>query len=105
MVFETGLPTRYYLDRPYVDWTRMTSTDTVTGCPYKGSTSGYWTAETATATHTDIAWAYDFPTHQLAPIAGLVAFYNEQADLFVDGQPLQRPSPISRAVWEKEQRL
>jgi uncharacterized protein (DUF427 family) len=32
--------------------------------------------------HPDLAWAYDFPTRQLQPIAGLVAFYNEKG-LFV----------------------
>ena len=42
MVFETGLPTRYYLDRTEVDFGHLVPTDTVTGCPYKGTTSGYW---------------------------------------------------------------
>jgi uncharacterized protein (DUF427 family) len=44
MVFETGLPTRYYLNRTEVDFTCLTPADTVTACPYKGSTSGYRTA-------------------------------------------------------------
>jgi uncharacterized protein (DUF427 family) len=96
MVFETGLPTRYYLDRVHVDWTRMAATDTVTACPYKGTTSGYWSVRTDTAVHRDLAWAYDFPTRQLAPIAGLVAFYNEHVDLFVDGGRLPRPEPLRR---------
>jgi uncharacterized protein (DUF427 family) len=39
----------------------------------------------------DLAWAYDFPTLALQPIAGLVAFYNE-VDLFVDDVPLERPA-------------
>ncbi|MGQ4511275.1 DUF427 domain-containing protein [Streptomyces sp. DW26H14] len=103
-VFETGLPTRYYLDRVHVDWTRMVPTDTVTSCPYKGTTSGYWSVHTETGTHPDLAWAYDFPTRQLSPVAGLVAFYNEHVDLFVDGRELTRPAPVSRAAWEKERR-
>jgi uncharacterized protein (DUF427 family) len=41
--------------------------------------------------HQDLAWAYDFPTRQLLPIAGLVAFYNEKIDIDVDGQLLPRP--------------
>ena len=32
--------------------------------------------------HTDLAWAYDFPTRQLLPIAGMIAFYNEKVDIF-----------------------
>jgi uncharacterized protein (DUF427 family) len=41
--------------------------------------------------HADLAWAYDFPTRELLPIAGLVAFYNEQVDILVDGTPIPRP--------------
>jgi uncharacterized protein (DUF427 family) len=39
----------------------------------------------------DLAWAYDFPSYQLQPIAGLVAFYNERVDLTLDGERLERP--------------
>ncbi|MEE4592695.1 DUF427 domain-containing protein [Streptomyces sp. DSM 41524] len=104
MVLETGLPTRYYLDRVYLDWTRMEPTETVTSCPYKGMTSGYWSVRTDTATHPDLAWTYDFPTRQVSPIAGLVAFYNEKVDLYLDGRPLPRPAPVTRADWETEHR-
>jgi uncharacterized protein (DUF427 family) len=92
LVFETGLPTRFYLNRTEVDFTHLTATGTVTGCPYKGTTSGYWTARVNGKTHPDIAWSYDFPTRQLLPIAGLVAFYNEKVDIVLDGQRLARPS-------------
>ncbi len=67
MVFETGLPTRYYLDRTDVDLARMEPSDTVTSCPYKGTTSAYWSVAIGDTTHTDLAWAYDFPTRQLLP--------------------------------------
>jgi uncharacterized protein (DUF427 family) len=91
MLFETGLPTRYYLNRTDVDFTRLVPSDTVTACPYKGTTSAYWSARVGSALHPDIAWSYDFPTREVLPIAGLVAFYNEKVDLFLDGQPLERP--------------
>ena len=65
--------------------------DTVTACPYKGTTSGYWSARLDGRTHPDLAWAYDFPTRELLPIAGLVAFYNEKVDIFLDGAELERP--------------
>ncbi|WP_329172582.1 DUF427 domain-containing protein [Streptomyces sp. NBC_01477] len=91
-VFETGLPTRYYLDRTHVDWTRLRRSDTVTRCPYKGTTSGYWSFDSAAATHEDIAWGYDFPTAAIDRVAGMVAFYNEHVGLYVDGTPLPRPS-------------
>ena len=91
MVFETGLPTRYYLNRTEVDFTHLVPTDTFTACPYKGTTSGYWTAQLGDTSYYDIAWAYDFPTRQLLPIAGLIAFYNEKVDTFLDGRLLDRP--------------
>ena len=91
LVFETGLPTRYYLSRVDVDWTRLEASPTVTACPYKGVTSGYWSARVSGRVVRDLAWAYDFPTVALAPIAGLVAFYNERVDLVVDGVALPRP--------------
>jgi uncharacterized protein (DUF427 family) len=92
MVFETGLPTRYYLNRTEVDFAHLVATDTVTECPYKGMTSGYWSVQVGDRVHPDLAWSYNFPTRQLLPIAGLMAFYNERVDLFVEGQPLERPT-------------
>lgn len=96
MVFETGLPTRYYLDRSDVDFTHLVPSATVTECPYKGTTTGYWSLVTDEATVPDLAWCYDFPTRQLLPVAGLVAFYNERVDMVVDGLRQERPtSPFS----------
>jgi uncharacterized protein (DUF427 family) len=91
MVFETGLPTRYYFNRTEVDFTHLEPTDTVTSCPYKGMTTGYWSIRIGDTVHKDLVWAYDFPTRQLIPIAGLVAFYNEKVDVIVDGETLPRP--------------
>jgi uncharacterized protein (DUF427 family) len=92
MVFETGLPTRYYLNRMEVNFDNLRLSDTVTSCPYKGQTSGYWNVSIGDTTHPDLAWAYDFPARQLLPIAGLVAFYNEKVDITLEGEPLPRPT-------------
>ncbi len=91
MVFETGLPTRYYLNRTEVNFDHLVPTATVTACPYKGKTTGYWSVRIGEAVRPDLAWSYDFPTRQLMPIAGLIAFYNEKVDVIIDGQPLERP--------------
>jgi uncharacterized protein (DUF427 family) len=91
MVFETGLPTRYYFDRLDVHFDHLRPSETVSSCPYKGTTSAYWSAAVGESIVPDIAWAYDFPTRQLSPIAGLVAFYNEKVDVTVDGTHLERP--------------
>jgi uncharacterized protein (DUF427 family) len=91
MVFETGLPTRYYFNRTEINWAHLIPTDTVTECPYKGTTSGYWSIRVGEHVHSDLAWAYNFPTRQLLPIAGLIAFYNERVDIALDGERLHRP--------------
>jgi uncharacterized protein (DUF427 family) len=91
MVFETGLPTRYYLDRSAVDFARLQPSDTVTACPYKGRTTGYWSVEIDDRHYPDLAWSYDFPTRQLLPIAGLIAFYNERVDVTIEGVAVPRP--------------
>jgi uncharacterized protein (DUF427 family) len=92
MVFETGLPTRYYLDRTAVHFEHLEPADTVTACPYKGRTSAYWSIRVGDQLYPDLAWAYDFPTPQLLPIAGMVAFYNEKVDVILDGELVERPT-------------
>jgi uncharacterized protein (DUF427 family) len=91
MVFETGLPTRYYFNRTEVNFDHLVASDTVTSCPYKGMTSGYWSVRVGDALHPDLAWAYDFPTRQLIPIAGMISFYNEKVDVVLDDERLTRP--------------
>jgi uncharacterized protein (DUF427 family) len=91
MVFETGLPTRYYINRTEVNYEHLQPTATVTSCPYKGKTTGYWSVRVGQTVHSDLAWSYDFPTRQLLPIAGMIAFYNERVDISLAGQRLERP--------------
>lgn len=92
MVFETGLPTRYYINRSEVNFDHLVPTSTQTSCPYKGTTSRYWSIRIRDTVHADLAWAYDFPTRQVQPIAGLIAFYNEKVDIHLDGELLERPT-------------
>lgn len=92
MVFETGLPTRYYLNRTEVNLAHLIPSDTVTACPYKGTTSAYWSVRVGETVYPDLAWCYDLPTRALSPITGLIAFYNEKLDIVLDGQRLTRPT-------------
>jgi uncharacterized protein (DUF427 family) len=91
MLFETGLPTRFYVDRTDVVWDHLVASDTVTLCPYKGVTSGYWSAHTGGTVVENVAWTYDAPLPAVGAIATLIAFYNEKVDITVDGRPLPRP--------------
>ncbi len=102
IVFETGLPPRFYLDRSCVRWDYLSPVDTVTECPYKGVTGGYWSARVVGGSGTEtvvpeVAWTYTFTTRQLLPIAGLIAFFDERVDTFLDGRRLVRPvTPFTR---------
>ena len=39
---ETGLPARFYLPRTAVRFEHLVPSATVTSCPYKGTTSAWW---------------------------------------------------------------
>ena len=93
---KTGLPTRYYIDRTDVVFANLEPSDTQTLCPYKGTTSGYWSVRVGETLNQDLAWTYAYPLPAVAPIAGLIAFYNEKLDITVDGVALPRPhTPFS----------
>lgn len=89
-LFETNLPTRYYFPKTDVRLDMLTPTDTATHCPYKG-TARYWSADVNGQTYEDIVWAYDYPVPESQKIAGLVSFYNEKVDIYVDEEPIGRP--------------
>jgi uncharacterized protein (DUF427 family) len=92
LLFETGLPTRYYVDRTDVSFENLIPSDTETLCPYKGTTSGYWSVQVGGVVHQDLAWTYEYPLPSVSAIAGMVAFYNEKVDLVIDDERLSRPS-------------
>jgi uncharacterized protein (DUF427 family) len=91
LLFETGLPTRYYIDRTDVSFDSLSHTDTETLCPYKGTTSEYWSVNVGGDVHPDLAWSYHYPLPAVSAIAGLIAFYDEKVDVVVDGAPQERP--------------
>lgn len=90
LLFETGLPTRYYLPKTDVRMDLLVPTDSETGCPYKGL-ARYWNVVVGDAVHEDLAWSYPTPLPEAQHVAGYVCFYNERVDLEVDGVALERP--------------
>ncbi|MEV0383851.1 DUF427 domain-containing protein [Nonomuraea sp. NPDC050643] len=86
VLFETGLPARYYLPKTDVRLDLLEHTDTATHCPYKG-TAEYWTVNG----EKDLAWSYRTPLPESEKVAGLVAFYNEKLDIYLDGELQERP--------------
>ncbi|MEO6467482.1 MAG: DUF427 domain-containing protein [Acidimicrobiia bacterium] len=90
LLFETGLPTRFYVPRVDVRMDLLEPTDSQTACPYKG-VAAYWTVAVGEKRHPDVAWSYPTPLPESQKIAGWVCFYNEKVDLIVDGETLERP--------------
>jgi uncharacterized protein (DUF427 family) len=95
ILFETGLPPRYYLPLPDVRTELLIPSDTDSHCPYKG-TAGYWSVDAGHGVHPDLVWIYRTPLPESQKIAGLACFYNEKVDLYIDGELQGRPrSPFS----------
>jgi uncharacterized protein (DUF427 family) len=90
LLFETGLPARYYIPKTHVRMDLLTPTDSVTHCPYKGQ-AAYWSVRAGDTVHEDLAWSYRTPLPESQKIAGLISFYNEKVDIYVDGELQQRP--------------
>jgi uncharacterized protein (DUF427 family) len=95
ILFETGLPPRYYLPLSDVRTELLAPSERVTQCPYKG-TATYWSVQVGDRRYDDFAWMYRSPLAESAKVAGMVCFYNERVDLIVDGVPQERPrTPFS----------
>jgi uncharacterized protein (DUF427 family) len=95
ILFETGLPPRYYLPKTDVRMDLLVPTGHRTACPYKG-TAGYYSVRVGGTTHDNLVWWYQHPTLESAKIAGYVCFYNERVDLYVDDELQERPrTPFS----------
>jgi uncharacterized protein (DUF427 family) len=90
ILFETGLPPRYYLPLTDLRTDLLQPSGTQTSCPYKG-TAGYWSVDTGGGLHKDIVWIYRTPLPESQKIAGLAAFYDEKVDVFIDGERQERP--------------
>ena len=91
LLFETGLPTRYYLPAEDVRLELLEPSDTVTRCPYKGTTSRYWSIRTDDGVVEDAIWVYDDPRDEVRGISGLLAFFQEKVTLEVGTDPFTHP--------------
>jgi uncharacterized protein (DUF427 family) len=85
VLFETGLPPRWYIPKVDVRLDLLAPSDTVTHCPYKGRAAHY--CAPVEGEITDVAWIYPTPLPESQRIAGLVAFYDDRVRVLVDGEP------------------
>jgi len=97
-VFESNLPTRWYMPAEDVR-VALEQSPTVTGCPYKGEAGYHSVVRAGGEVVKDLIWYYADPLPEVAEIAGLLCFFNERVDLEVDGELQGRPdSPWSHGV-------
>jgi uncharacterized protein (DUF427 family) len=90
VIFETGLPPRWYIPAEDVRAEALVESDTRTGCAYKGFAS-YKSVRAGGELEEDLVWFYTDPRREVAPIKDLLAFFNERADVEIDGELQERP--------------
>ena len=74
LLFETGLPPRFYLPKPHVRLDLLVPSETVSHCPYKGQAEWWWVRAPDGEIHPDLAWSYRAPLPESQKVAGLIAF-------------------------------
>ena len=94
VLFETGLPPRYYIPPEDVREDILVASEKTTQCPYKGVAS-YYSVEAGGERVEDLVWYYPEPIPETTTIKGHLAFFNEKVDLEVDGEEQDRP----RTQW------
>lgn len=89
LLFETMLPTRYYLPREDVR-VELIPSETRSYCAYKGHAS-YLSPTVGGKVIQDLAWTYEQPLFEASHVGGKVAFFTERVDVVLDGKRLERP--------------
>ena len=97
LLFETSLPTRYYIPREDVRLELLEPSELTTRCPYKGIAS-YWSVKVGDHVAENGVWSYLNPIPECAKIKDLLCFYNERVDLYVDGELQARP----QTMWSQK---
>ena len=92
VLYETGLPPRWYFKADELRRDLLSESDTQTGCAYKGYAS-YWSVNG----EGDVAWYYPEPTRDAERIKDRIAFFNERVEIEVDGELQERPT----TQWSK----
>jgi uncharacterized protein (DUF427 family) len=97
LLFETGLPTRYYLPREDVRMERLEPSSATSRCPYKG-VAAYWSVRIGDKIFPDLVWSYQEPIPECPKIKGLFAFFQErETEIRVDGVAV----PAIQTGWSR----
>jgi len=87
LLFETGLPPRYYLPWSDIRHELLQLSDTVSQCPYKGD-GQHWHLTLGDHHLPDAAWSLPHPLPEGIPAAEHVSFYPDKVTVTVDGTQL-----------------
>lgn len=97
LLFETGMPVRYYIPVTDVRVDLLEPSEKITRCPYKGE-SHYYSVK-GVEDGGDLAWYYRYPTPEAIKVANMVSFFNERVDsIHIDGELQEKP--VTR--WSKK---
>jgi uncharacterized protein (DUF427 family) len=101
-LFETRLPTRYYIPPEDVRMDLLIPSDKTTACPYKGR-ARYYSVKIGDRLYEDLVWSYPDPIPECPKIKGYLCFYNEHVDeIRVDGKAVPRPVTPWSKDWEEK---
>jgi uncharacterized protein (DUF427 family) len=91
VLYETGLPPRWYIPREDVRADLLVPSDKRTGCAYKGY-AAYHSVSAGGAEEQDVVWHYPDPQRDAERVRDLLCFFNERVDLYLDGEVQERPA-------------
>jgi uncharacterized protein (DUF427 family) len=103
-LFESGLPTRWYIPAADCRDEVLEACDVTTACPYKGEAE-YRSARLDGREELAVAWTYRDPLREVAPIAGHWCFFQEREGLAVevDGEAEPSvPTPYRDDAWARQ---
>ena len=89
LLFESMLPTRFYVPRDDVR-VELVPSPTTSVCAYKGRAS-YWSAVVGGRTVPDAGWSYEEPLREAEQVHSRIAFFDERVDVVLDGVRRERP--------------
>jgi len=96
LLFETGMPVRYYIPVTDVRMDLLEPSEKITRCPYKGEAHYY--SVKGVEDGENLVWYYRYPTPEAIKVANMVCFFNERVDaLYVDGELQEKPA----TQWSK----
>jgi uncharacterized protein (DUF427 family) len=96
VLYEAGLPPRWYIPRDDVRAELLAPSENRTVCAYKGVAS-YHSVRAPGGLADDLLWFYPEPREDAQRVRDYLCFFNERVDLYVDGELQERPAtPWSR---------